>query len=978
MPATVTSLGADRRTPLAGLHSVTGTTAPPRAPRPELPVHLSRFVGRDRELDEVARLLGTERLVTLTGPGGSGKTRLAVEASARAAAGFARVVWVDLAPLTDPALLAAHVAATLGAPERAGVPNEETILELLCGAPSLVILDNCEHLVDACAALVDTLLRGCRVMTVLATSREALGVASETAWLVPPLDLEEAVQLFVDRARAAVPGFDPVGCDAAAIHEVCRRLDGIPLAIELAAARTRVLTPAQIAERLDDAFRLLTAGSRTALPRHRTLRATMDWSHDLLAARDQVLLRRLSVFHGSFGLEAAEALCAGAPLDADDILDGITALVDRSLVVMEPGEGEARYHLLETVRQYAFERLGAAGEAEEWQRRHAAHFLRLVEESAPFLVGGSVHPTLVATLRREYDNIRAATRWAVADPSRAEVSLRFAGALFWFWYAVGSFRDMRELADRALALPAPADARTRAHALVSSGLTALAQGDYALSIAHLQEAIPVLRAHGDHATACAAVAKLGASQFLAGHVDAAIATLDEALRLTADAPEGDMGAIFARFWRGWAGYGLGDLALPRRLLGRNLEVARAHGLATTLAHTLAVLARVEFAAGDLPLACQYVLESLEREVELGDGWGTALALDVVAMAAAARGRHEDAVRLVAGTEAHRERLAMALPGIAPLERERFIAELRSIVGDEFESLYALGRAMPSEALLQLGFAEAQRHTVEQRAPRPPLAVAGAGAGRARLRVQALGALQVHVGDRLIEPSAWGSARPRELLVYLLLHPEGRTKEQVGLAFWPEASAAQLRNSFHVTLHRLRKALAGSDWVTLEGDRYRVDSALVEEFDVAAFERELPAARRALLRRAEGAEAALERVLERFRGDLLDGEPAGDWHLEFRARLQRLFIEALMDLAAAHAREERHAKALEAYRRVLARDALHEEAVRGAMRTHAACGERAAALRAYQQYADRLRVELEVEPDRATTQLLTRIQAGGTA
>lgn len=959
---------------------MTAIAAPPSTARPDLPVHLSRFVGRDRELDEVARLLGSERLVTLTGPGGSGKTRLAVEASARAAAGFERVVWVDLAPLTDPALLTAHVAATLGAPERAGVPNEETILELLCGARSLVVLDNCEHLVDACAALVDTLLRGCRVMTVLATSREALGVASETAWLVPPLAGEEAVQLFVDRARAAVPGFDPVGCDEHAIHEICRRLDGIPLAIELAAARARVLTPSQIAERLDDAFRLLAGGSRTALPRHRTLRATMDWSHALLAPRDQVLLRRLAVFHGSFGLDTAEALCAGAPLDTDDILDGIAALVDRSLIVMEPGDGEARYHLLETVRQYAFERLVAAGEEDERQRRHAEHFLRIVEESAPFLVGGATRPGLVAQLRREYDNIRAATRWSLADPARAGTALRFGGALFWFWYALGSFRDMREFLDRALALPAPGDSLPRAHALVSSGLTALAQGDYARSIAHLREAIPVLRAHGEVATLGAATAKLGAARFLAGEGEAAIATLDEAIRMTEDCPEGDMSAIFARFWRGWAGYGLGDLELPRRLLGRNLEVARAHGLETTLAHSLAVLARVEFAAGDLPRACEYVLESLEREAAIGDGWGIALALDVVAMAAAARGRHEDAVRLVAGTEALRERLAMALPGIAPLERERFLAELRATVGAEYEALHAAGRAVSTERLLQLGFAEAQRHTVEQRAPRPsaPRAAGPAPDGRPRLRVRALGALQVSVGDRLIEPSAWGSARPRELLVYLLLHPEGRTKEQVGLAFWPEASAAQLRNSFHVTLHRLRKALAGSDWVTLDGERYRVDPALVAEFDVAAFARDLPPARRALLRRAEGAEAALERVLEGFRGDLLDGEPAGDWHLEFRARLQRLFIEALMDLAAAHAREERHAKALEAYRRVLARDALHEEAVRGAMRTHAAAGERAAALRTYQQYADRLRAELEVEPDRETTQLLTRIQAGGAA
>jgi DNA-binding SARP family transcriptional activator len=277
------------------------------------------------------------------------------------------------------------------------------------------------------------------------------------------------------------------------------------------------------------------------------------------------------------------------------------------------------------------------------------------------------------------------------------------------------------------------------------------------------------------------------------------------------------------------------------------------------------------------------------------------------------------------------------------------------------------------------------HTAEYRVPvldQPAEAAdaerapSAANAERVTLRVNALGPLQVFVGDEAIESTAWGSARPRELLVYLLAHPDGRTKEQVGLDFWPEASAAQLRNSFHVTLHRLRKALRHPEWITLANDRYRVDPSVVESFDVAEFEREVAAARKALARKEEGAAAALERALDRFRGDFLDGEPAGDWHLELRDRSQKIYVDALMELGEHLAAEDRHAKAADAYRRALARDDLHEEAVRALMTCHARAGERAQALRLYQRFADRLRRELEAEPDEETTELYERVQQGG--
>jgi len=944
----------------------------------ELPVHLTRFVGRDRELDDLSRLVGAARLLTLTGAGGSGKTRLAREAALRSSGEFNRVAWVDLAPLADCNALAAHVAAALHLPERAGTTPVELLVGEIGGDRVLLVLDNCEHLVEKCAELAEALLRACPRLSVLATSREALGVASETAWLVPPMASGEAVQLFVERAQGTTPSFALNAGNAAAVAEICRRLDGIPLAIELAAARVRVLSPEQIARRLDDAFRLLTAGSRTALPRHRTLRATMEWSYALLGAREQVLLRRLAAFHGSFTLEAAEAVCAGAPLEAEDILDGVAALVDKSLVVMEPGDGMARYRLLETVRQYALERVVEAGELAAVERRHAEFFLTLAEAIAPDLVGGESRPGLLARLVAEQDNLRAAATWAVADAERAVLGLRFVGAMYWYWYLTGQFREARQLVDRALALDEPAAPLFVGRALVASGLTALTQGDYARSCAHFERAIPLLRAAGEVAATGAALAKYGAARLFGGDVDGATATLDEALEYTRDWPESDIAVIFARFWRGWAAYVRGEYDLAYELVNSIVVVGRRHGLPTTLAHGLCMVARIELARGRVEEACAIIIESLELEVANKDAWGVGLAIDVVAMVAARRNSPEDATRLLAGVEAHRHRLAVALPGLAPAERERLVAGLRASLGDRYDALYREGLGLSTNEIVGVALSEAARHTTEHRVVHLDEPVQLRAAATApRLRVLALGPLQVYVGGRLVESAAWGSARPRELLVYLLMHPEGRTKEQAGLAFWPDASPAQLRNSFHVTLHRLRKALGGADWVTLENDRYRIAPDAIEEFDVAEFERELAAARKALKRQQEGASAELERVLTRFRGDLLDGEPVGDWHLEHRERLQRTYVDALMELGAQQLREERQGKAAEAYRRVLARDELHEEALLALMRCHAGLGERSQALRVYRRFADRLRQELEAEPGRETTRLFERLQQGAT-
>ena len=965
------------------------TSAPPASstisnfsPSVDLPVHLTRFIGRDRELGELARLIGTTRLLTLTGAGGSGKTRLAREVAASEAQRYSRIAWVDLAPIADPLIIAREVATSLHIPDRGGRPAE-ALIATIGDSPMLLVLDNCEHLVDAAAELAEQLLRACPRLNILATSREALGIPSETAWLVPPLGSAEAIQLFVERAQASIASFELTDANSGAVRDICRRLDGIPLAIELAAARVRVLSPEQIAARLDDAFRLLTSGSRTALPRQRTLRGTMDWSYALLDPREQALLCRLAVFAGSFSLEAAEAVCVGDPLEAEDILDGVAALVDKSLLVMEAGDGAARYHLLETVRQYGLELLAQHGGVERTRERHAHHYLEFAERFAPLLIGGEHEPGLLARIAVEHDNLRDASIWAANDPSRAEEALRFADALFWYWYGTGywygsgQFTQAREQIARALSNAPDADPLLRARALAADGLSALAQGDYEDSRNSFAESLRLFRDHGDVGSIAFVLSKLGASYIMLGDTTLAGELLDESYELAKPLPLSILHS-FIRFWRGWAAIVRGELQLAREMFEDGVRFGRQISHRTSFAHSSSMLGKVLCKLGEYDEAYARLSDGLRVHLEIGDAWGLALDLEGLAGLVIGRQRYADGVRLIGAVDALRERVAIALPASDRGERERLVAIARDHLGGYYERLYDDGRLMAMEDVAQIANEAGGLQTAEYQVPvlgdanvTPPVAPAVAD----MLRVLALGPLQVFVGGEAIDTTAWGSARPRELLLYLLMHPDGRTKEQVGLAFWPEASAAQLRNSFHVTLHRLRKALRNPDWITLSNERYRVDPAVVAEFDVVEFERDVVAARRALKRREEGAAGALDRAIARYRGDFMDGEPAGDWHLEHRDRLQRLFVDALMELGDRHAEEGRNAKAADAYRRVLARDDLNEDATRALMRCYTKAGERAQALRLYQRFSERLRKELDAEPEDATQELLDQIKAG---
>jgi non-specific serine/threonine protein kinase len=457
-----------------------GSTAPPPGPPPapqhNLPLHLTSFVGRAREMAEVGRLLETSRLLTLTGTGGTGKTRLAVQVVAGLLARYPQGVWLaELAAVGDAAGVPIAVAGATGIREEAGQPVTATLVAALRARHLLLMLDNCEHLLDACAAVVEALLRGCPQVTVLATSREPLGLAGETIWRVPSLalpDLDplpspealaqvEAVHLFVERARAVQPHFALAAQNAALVAQVCRRLDGIPLALELAAARLRGLSIEELSARLDQRFRLLTGGSRTALPRQQTLQAMVDWSYGLLSAPEQVLFTRLAVFAGGFTLEAAEAVCAGEPVPTADVIDLLLRLVDKSLVAVD-GEsaGRTRYRLLETLRQYGRERLVTRGEAEALYTRHFAYFRDVAEQAARMF--HQMQRAVLERLEAEQENLRQALGWAL-DLGETQEGLRLAGALWPFWWYGGHFGEGHRWLEALLALPGAA-ARTAARA----------------------------------------------------------------------------------------------------------------------------------------------------------------------------------------------------------------------------------------------------------------------------------------------------------------------------------------------------------------------------------------------------------------------------------------------------------------------------------------------------------------------------------
>ena len=948
------------------------------------PQQLSRFVGRVRELDELERLLASSRLVTLTGAGGSGKTRLAAEVATRLARSSGKpVAWVDLAALSDPEQLARYVAASLGIGEQADRTHTQTLVDQLCPHAVLLVLDNCEHLVDACASLARSLLLGCPRMRVLATSREALGVAGETAWLVPPLGLppaahasmasvheSEAGQLFVARARDANAAFELTEGNAADVAAICRRLDGIPLAIELAAARARLLAPAQIAQRLDDVFRLL-AGGRGALPRHRTLREAIDWSHALLDDDERLLFRRLGVFARGFTLEAAEAVCADGSCRTEDVFEVLSALVDKSMVQAEPHADDARFALLEPMRQYALEKLEESGEDAVLRERHARFFADFADAAEPSIRGGTREDPWMRRLERDHANLRGARDWAAAND--VVLALRLEAALLWFHFAFGLFDEPRRRIEQLLARGGGAAPALRGRALTAIGYYAIWQGDYAAVGPAFSESLAVLRESGDREALAAALIGLASGVGLAGDRAAADAMFDQAEAALGGRDGASRGGYptvflyaFGNYWRGVVAQHHGDVEAARAGFEAAIAAARRFGDHPTIAHPLAALVRLLALQGELDAALTALAESLPIHARNDDRWGLVQALDGAAFLAAGRGESTRAARILGAADGIRERVGVALPPHEVGVREQIAAALRAALGAEaFEESLRAGRMLSVDQVVAEAIGPAGR---PQAAPAASTQVILGEAGRVpRLRVHALGPLRIELDGVELERDAFGPAKPRELLLYLLTREGGATREQVGLALWPELSAARVGNNFHVTLHRLRKALGEPDAIELRDERYRFADSFPVWLDAAAFGEGAGAALR-----GEADAGRLSAALSLYRGPFLDDEVVGDWAEDVRERLHRLFVEASLALGLALLEAGRWSDAAETYRRLIALEELQESAYRGLMTALAQGGDRTGALRLYQQLVTLLRDELGADPEEATRDVYEKL------
>jgi predicted ATPase/class 3 adenylate cyclase len=617
-----------------------------------LPVQLTSFIGREHELSEIKQLLMTSHLLTLTGPGGTGKTRLALQLAADVlgAKHFADGVWlVELAPLADPTLLTQTVATRLGVREQPGRGILDALTDYVRAKNLLLILDNCEHLIATCAQLADSLLRVAPHLKILATSREALGIAGETAYRVPSLPLpdphqledldtlsqNDCVHLFTDRAMAAYPSFRLNEKNALAIADICRRLDGIPLAIELASARTKIFPPEEIAARLDDRFRLLTGGSRTALERHQTLFALIEWSHNLLSEAERLLLRRLSVFAGGWSFETVQTIC-GEGIE-EDALDLLTHLVDKSLVAVEEEAEAARYRLPETIRQYARDKLFESGEAEQIRDRHLDFFLRFAETAEPKLRSAEQLGWL-ERVETEHDNLRTALAWSLKS-GKSDRGLQLAGALYYFWLLRGNFneghkwlndalvfaeREQREKVAAGKYTPTHEETARRAKALYGAAYFQLGTMNIQSARETVEESLRLWRELGDKWWMAVALELVGLIMAMDGDTQTALDGLEEGVALAREMQDPwPLAACLIRFGDELQRT---DVTAARRFLEEGVAVARNAGDKAVLSEGLRELGSVYYLQGNLTAAVSIAEESLVEARAVGSIGQVVLAL----------------------------------------------------------------------------------------------------------------------------------------------------------------------------------------------------------------------------------------------------------------------------------------------------------------------------------------------------------------
>ena len=1075
--------------------------------RHNLPIIQTSFIGCEPAIATIQRMLRQTRLLTLTGSGGSGKTRLALSVAEEAQADYADGVgWVDLAALADPGLVPQTVADALHLREQPQRTFTELITDYLCDHAMLLVLDNCEHLRAACAELITALLQAGTLSRVLATSREPLAVVGEQVWLVPMLSVpptngmhaasparmaelmqSEAVRLFDERARAVAPSFTVNAQNAEAVAQICQRLDGMPLAIELAAARVNVLVPKQIAERLDDSVHLLTRGAQSSQSRHQTLRAALDWSFDLLSAQEQAFFTRLSIFAGNFGVDAVEGICAGDGLVVDELLDLLANLVEKSLVVaVEQGNEryqEMRYRLLVPIRHYAAARLRAAGEETLWRGRHAAWYLELATRAEPEL-DGTNQPYWLDRLESEHDNLRAALAWYAATPDGVAAGLQLASSIGIFWcirsylsegqrwleslmrqvapdaaqqyqvdasnilarisilqsnfqaarahnerslvlareieydqgvemgliglgvalWELGDFQGARASLEEAVRYTRSAQhPRSLARSLNNLGLVCMHQGDHEATRAHFneclainqqmgsktgistvlfnlamlarhdgdfvrarllyEESLAVTRELGNRTAMADALNNMGALAVAQGDLVAATHSFEEAAHVYRE-----VGAIgdtaYTSTGLGDIAFYRGDYAEARTRYTEALALFREASNRRLIGRVLGQLGRLACREGDLVVAATLCAEALTIRRTIGHKPGMVFILDQgYVELAIATNQPVIAARILGSIHRVRQLLVRPRDPVETRQLEPFLARLHEQLGEAgVAAAWAEGEAMSLEEVTAYALDTLSAVTVVQTRP--------------ELRIFALGPARVYRGDRLLTSADWTYAKARELLFYLLCRPNA-TREQIGLDFWPDASAEQVRKRFSAALSHARNALGReNDWIILTNGRYHIDPARAYWFDVDLFEAKVQTANQLWQNGGprEQVVPLLEEAIHLYQGDFAEEFLEGEWHQARRTALSRSYLEALLTLGDIHVEAERYQPAIAAYRQALSKDPYLEEAHHELIRCYARINKRSQALRQYETLTTAL-AELNATPSSETQILIERLRLG---
>jgi predicted ATPase/DNA-binding NarL/FixJ family response regulator len=669
---------------------------------------LTEFVGRRAELAAVRRALYSTRLVTLTGPGGIGKTRLATQAASGARRAYRDGVWlVELGGLRDPALLAPEVARSLGLLDQSARWGAATLSGYLAGRHVLLVLDQCEHLADACAVLADALLRTCPQLHIIATSRHVLGVVGESTVAVPPMTVPaggspptpndllryEAVRLFADRAAAVLPGFALDLENAPAVAEMCRRLDGIPLAIELAAVRLRALSPGQILSRLSSRFQLLSSAGPARGPRHQTLQATLDWSYELLTEAERVMWHRVSVFAGSFDLDAASAVCAGGGIAAEAVVDLIDGLVAKSILLRGAGRGQARYRLLDTIGEFGRQKLRGEDDERGMRVRHRGWYAALAARQEAF---GPRRAEWIASLDTDHENLRAALEFSLSEPQELAAGVELACDLWRYWDTHGHLTEGRRILAAALENLDDTDA-VRPRALWVAGHLAMVQGDLSGARTLLEAGLSAATSAGDVRAVGYASTFLGNVLYSLGEVGQAHALVETALRLHRDSAD-QVGATLSLLHSGYMHLCSGQSQAAAERFGECMRVSERGGnlWSQTYARWGLGVAALLLADPDGAAALEYT--ALRAAQDIDDRIGVAQCLEALAWIAAARKQSARALTLFGAAEAARAAIPAVLPAALREHHEAALGAVRAALpGTAYAAAFASGGAMSPAA-----------------------------------------------------------------------------------------------------------------------------------------------------------------------------------------------------------------------------------------------------------------------------------------